>query len=67
MDVTGDTVNPIMTIGGGTYARLLKNAVAYGASLPGRETVAHMVDEYMSLLDLETACLVYISALEKLG
>ena len=67
VDVTGDTVNPIMTIGGGTYARLLKNAVAYGASLPGRETVAHMVDEYMSLLDLETACLVYISALEKLG
>ena len=67
VEVTGDKVNSIMTIGGGTYARLLKNAVAYGATLPGRETVAHMVDEYMALLDLETACLVYISALEKLG
>lgn len=67
VEVTGDNENKIMTIGGGTYARLLKNAVAFGATLPGRETVAHMVDEYMSLEDLETACLVYVSAIEKLG
>ena len=67
VEVTGDTKNDIMTIGGGTYARLLKNAVAFGACLPGRETVAHMVDEYMSIEDLKIACLVYIKSIEKLG
>ena len=66
VSVTGDTENKIMTIGGGTYARLLKNAVAFGASLPGRETVAHMVDEYMRMEDLEIACLVYMKSIENL-
>ena len=67
VEVTHDTENKIMTIGGGTYARLLTNAVAFGAALPGRETVAHMVDEYMAIEDLEIACLVYIKSIEKLG
>ncbi|MCR5422492.1 MAG: dipeptidase PepV [Bacilli bacterium] len=67
VEVTNDTENKIITIGGGTYARLLKNAVAFGAALPGRETVAHMVDEYMSIEDLKIACLVYIKSIEKLG
>ena len=66
-EVTNDTENKIMTIGGGTYARLLKNAVAFGASLPGRETVAHNVDEYMALDDLMIAIEVYMKSLEKLG
>ena len=66
VEVTGDKVNKIMTIGGGTYARHFKNAVAFGASLPGRETVAHMVDEYMRMEDLEIACLVYMKSIENL-
>jgi succinyl-diaminopimelate desuccinylase len=61
--VTGDTISRPMTIGGGTYARMIPNAVAFGAMLPGREDVAHRVDEYMLLEDLYTAIEVYIQAL----
>ena len=33
-DVTGDLSSTPMTIGGGTYARMMPNAVAFGAMLP---------------------------------
>ncbi len=66
IDCTGDDKTPLMTIGGGTYARMLSNAVAYGASLPGREEVAHNVDEYMSFDDLMKATEIYIRAIELL-
>ena len=38
--------------GGGTYARCLKEGVAFGASFPGEEDVAHQADEYMTLESL---------------
>ena len=66
IEVTKDDKTPLLTIGGGTYARMLKNAVAFGAGLPGREEVAHNVDEYMSLEDLFTALKIYIRAIELL-
>jgi succinyl-diaminopimelate desuccinylase len=65
--VTGDTKSVPVTIGGGTYARMFPNAVAFGAMLPGREDVAHRVDEYMLLEDLYTAIEVYIQALLELA
>lgn len=67
VDVTGDNVTPLQTIGGGTYARSIKNAVAFGASFPGREEVAHNVDEYMSIDDLLCALEIYIEAIKALG
>ncbi len=62
-DVTGDLSSLPMTIGGGTYARMMPNAVAFGAMLPGREDVAHRVDEYMYIEDLYTAVDIYTKAL----
>jgi succinyl-diaminopimelate desuccinylase len=62
-EVTGDTTSQPVTIGGGTYARMLPNAVAFGALLPGREDVAHRVNEYMVVEDLYTAVDVYTKAL----
>ncbi len=35
--------------GGGTYARCLEEGVAFGASFPEEEDVAHHADEYMSI------------------
>jgi succinyl-diaminopimelate desuccinylase len=61
--VTGDMQSQPITIGGGTYARMFPNAVAFGAMLPGREDVAHRVDEYMYLDDLFMAIEIYIQAL----
>jgi succinyl-diaminopimelate desuccinylase len=61
--VTGDVESEPTTIGGGTYARMLPNAVAFGALLPGREDVAHRVNEYMCVEDLYTAVDIYTKAL----
>jgi succinyl-diaminopimelate desuccinylase len=62
-EVTGDTTSQPVTIGGGTYARMLPNAVAFGALLPGREDVAHRVNEYMYVEDLYNAVDIYTKAL----
>ncbi|MCE5342015.1 MAG: Sapep family Mn(2+)-dependent dipeptidase [Eubacteriales bacterium] len=38
-----------VSTGGGTYARCLEEGVAFGASFPEEEDVAHHADEYISL------------------
>ncbi len=67
VEVTHDDKTPLMTIGGGTYARMFENAVAFGPAFPGREEVAHNTDEYMSIEDLLMGMEIYIKAIEKLG
>ncbi|MCE5236656.1 MAG: Sapep family Mn(2+)-dependent dipeptidase [Clostridiaceae bacterium] len=42
---------PPVHIGGGTYARDLPNAVAFGPQLPGKPDMCHMSDEYMTVED----------------
>ena len=65
-EVTGDEVNKPFTIGGGTYARTMKNAVAFGPVFPGREEVAHQKNEYISVEDLVNCMNIYARALELL-
>lgn len=65
--VTKDDKTPLLTIGGGTYARYLKNCVAFGPLKPGREDVCHIVDEYIYLEDLLDSCEIYAEALAELG
>ena len=66
-EVTGDHENKPFTIGGGTYARTMKNAVAFGPVFPGREEVAHQANEYILLEDLFTAKEIYRQTIEKLA
>ena len=65
-EVTGDYKNGPITIGGGTYARELKNAVAFGALMPGREDVCHIANEYMYIDDFINAIKVYVVAIYNL-
>lgn len=65
-EVTKDTKTQPMTIGGGTYAKFIKNAVAYGPMLPGREDVCHIANEYMLLEDFKQAILIYAKAIYEL-
>jgi succinyl-diaminopimelate desuccinylase len=67
IEYTHDTKTPLMTIGGGTYGRALKKGVAFGAILPGREDVAHQVDEYIILDDIMVATAIYAKAIYDLG
>lgn len=64
-EVTGDATEPLV-IGGGTYARLMDNIVAFGPMFPGRECTEHQPNEYIYLEDLEKAKAIYKLALEKL-
>ncbi|MDK2800931.1 MAG: succinyl-diaminopimelate desuccinylase [Clostridiales bacterium] len=47
-EYTGDPIEPF-AIGGGTYARAIENAVAFGAVFPGQIKLAHEKDEYIEI------------------
>ncbi|HHU63250.1 MAG TPA: dipeptidase PepV [Clostridiales bacterium] len=55
------------TIGGATYARALKNGVAFGPTFPGRPELAHQRDEYMDIQDLMTNIKIYTEAMMRLS
>ena len=64
---TGDDTTPILTIGGGTYSRALKKAVAFGPAMPGRKDVAHQVDEFLHIDDLLKATAIYMESIYQLA
>lgn len=64
---TGDIDSEPITIGGGTYARAMDNAVAFGPLFPGQEEVAHQKNEYISIEDLMKITKIYAHALYELA
>lgn len=52
--------------GGGTYAKVLKQGVAFGAAFPGDEDLAHQANEYVDLHKMITATKIYANALLRL-
>jgi succinyl-diaminopimelate desuccinylase len=64
---TGDNESKIMSIGGGTYARMLKKAVAFGPALPNDEDLAHQPNEYLKIEDMITACAIYAESIVQLA
>ena len=48
-DCTGDYESKPKSIGGGTYAKMLPNVVAFGPIFPGDEVREHKPDEFMEL------------------
>ena len=57
----------LISIGGGTYARALDNAVAFGPVFPGQTELAHQPDEYISVSHLVHLAEIYSDAIAKLG
>jgi len=62
---TGDSSEPL-TIGGGTYARSMPNAVAFGPLLKHRKETAHQANEHIYIDDLILASKIYADAIEAL-
>ena len=58
---------PPMAIGGGTYARSMKNHVAFGALFPGDPDVMHQRDERLALDRFETMTKIYAKAIYRLS
>ncbi len=65
-EMTGEKAEPITT-GGGTYARALDYAVAFGAQFPGRPDLAHQRDEYIDIEDLLLHTKIYARAIAELA
>lgn len=53
-------------IGGGTFGRLLKRGVAYGAMFPGYENTMHQANEHTNVEDLYRAAAIYAEAIYEL-
>ena len=53
--------------GGGTYAKELEEGVAFGASFPDSEDLAHQANEYIVLEDLKKNAKIFASAIVKLA
>ncbi|GGH84305.1 succinyl-diaminopimelate desuccinylase [Pullulanibacillus pueri] len=65
-DITGQEPT-LLTTGGGTYARLMENGVAFGASFPGKAMTAHQANEFIDIDDLIQATAIYAKALYDLS
>jgi succinyl-diaminopimelate desuccinylase len=63
---TGEKAS-LLAIGGGTYARALKNGVAFGPLFPGKEETAHQTDEHIEVEDLLKAAAIYAQAIYELA
>lgn len=58
-EFSGDEETKPLVIGGGTYARQIDNAVAFGAMYPGDEDRMHCADEYISIDRLVQTAKIY--------
>lgn len=65
-DFTGERTKPV-SIGGGTYARSMPNAVAFGPVFPGEPELAHQKDEYIDIDNLIKITKIYAHAIQKLA
>ena len=56
-----------MSTGGGTYAKVLKQGVAFGALFPDEPDLAHQANEYADISRLMTAAKIFANALVRLA
>ena len=64
---TGDYETDPLVIGGGTYAREMENAIAYGALYPGDPDIMHEKNECINLDRLVQTTKIYAEALYRLA
>jgi succinyl-diaminopimelate desuccinylase len=57
----------LLSIGGGTYARVLQKGVAFGMLFPGEKDVAHQADEFVDIDNLIKATAIYAEAIYQLA
>lgn len=63
---TGDNDAQPEVVGGGTYGRLMKRGVAFGALFPGTQDTMHQADEFQPEADLLKAMAIYGQAIYEL-
>lgn len=66
-NTTKDQESKPLVIGGTTYARTMKNVIAFGPVFPGEVELAHKSDEYITLENLFRITNIYANALYELS
>lgn len=66
-EVTGDIKAQPQIDGGCTYARTMKNCVAFGALLPDQPDLMHQKNEYVEVEKLKIWMRIYLKAIERLA
>lgn len=64
---TNDQTTPLLSTGGGTYARVMKKGVAFGMLFPGEPDVAHQANEFVVVENLVKAAAIYAEAIVRLA
>lgn len=64
-ETTGEAAD-LLSIGGGTYCRYLKNFVSMGPVFPGQKELAHQENEFLALDDLRQFAKIYAQAIYEL-
>ncbi len=64
---TGDEESQPLVIGGGTYAREMKNAIAFGALYPGDPDIMHEANECIKIDRLVLTAKIYAETLYRLA
>jgi succinyl-diaminopimelate desuccinylase len=63
-DETGDMETDAMIIGGGTYAKMFNNILAFGAAFPDDENTMHQADEKFSIDSFMKMARIYARAIK---
>jgi succinyl-diaminopimelate desuccinylase len=63
---TGDTESRPLVIGGGTYARSMENAVAFGMAFPDEPELAHQKNESISIDNMVKATKIFAECIYEL-
>jgi len=62
-DVTKDMKSKPITMGGGTYAKTMKNCIAFGCSFPNTNNQIHNANEFVVIDELLLQVEIYINAI----
>ena len=65
-DVTGDRESEPFTVGAATFARTMRNTVAFGPIFLGQMEMSHLPNEFIAIEDLDKCTEIYIRALSNL-
>ncbi|MBX4209859.2 MAG: Sapep family Mn(2+)-dependent dipeptidase [Mollicutes bacterium PWAP] len=66
-DITGDKNAKPELSGGGTYAKVIPNCLAFGMLFPGEEERMHNIDERIAIESILKAIQIYVEAIIKLA
>ena len=64
--MTGDLKAVPLVIGGGTYAKAIKNTIAFGCAFPGTDYHIHDANEFCPVEELLLQTEIYVRGIEKL-